>query len=116
MIKYWNKKPLMTLLGGTAISIGAGVIGYVVMFLPLYMGGGAPTEGAAEMSLSLQMFSFIVPCVVANIWSARNYLTAVKDETEEDVNIILKYLTIGVCGLVGVMLILLTIEALYIYP
>ena len=116
MMKYWNKKPLLKLLGGTAISIVAGAMSYVVMFIPLYMGGGAPTEGAAEMSRALQMFSFIVPCVAANIWSARNYLTAVKDETEEDVNIILKYLTIGLCGLVGAVLILLTIEALYIYP
>ena len=115
-MKYWNKKPLMKLLGGTAISISAGVVGYVVLFIPLYMGGGAPTEGAAEMSRALQMFSFIVPCVVANIWSARNYLTAVKDETEEDVDIILKYLTIGLCGLVGAILILLTTAALYIYP
>ena len=115
-MKYWNKKPLLTLLGGIAISIVAGAMSYVVMFMPLYMGGGAPTEGAAEAALSLQMFSFIVPCVVAIICSARNYLTAVKDETEEDVDIMLKYLTIGVCGLVGVILILLTAKALYIYP
>lgn len=116
MIKHWNKKPLMKLLGGTALSIGAGVVGYVVMFLPLYMGGGAPTEGAAEMSLALQLFSFIVPCVAVNIWSVLNYLAAAKDETEEDVDIILKYLTIGLCGLVGAILILLTTAALYILP
>lgn len=115
-MKYWNKKPLMKLRDGTARSIGVGVMGYAVMFLPLYMGGGAPTEGAAETSRALQMFSFIVPCVVANIWSVRNYLAAVKDETEEDVDITLKRLTIGLCGLVGALLVLLTILALYIYP
>ena len=116
MIKYWNKKPLLKLLGGTAISIVAGAMSYVVMFIPLYMGGGAPTEGAEEMSRALQMFSFIVPCVATNIWSVLNYIAAVKDETEEDVDIILKYLTIGLCGLVGAILILLTTKALYIYP